>query len=184
MHEQNKWYGANGGRYAEHVYGLMAALHPATVLDYGCGKGGLEATVRSLVEKRQPRTPKISRNKSGRHRTMGVRMPAWTKYDPSIPGLDTPPEGKFDLVVCTDVLEHVEPEHIRDTMDSLWKMTGVVALLTFALRESNKTLPDGRNTHLIVEDRDWWMMKCLNRWGKVIETPWRNENTFMAVCFA
>ena len=155
FHEQNKWYGANGGRYAEHVYGLLASFHPETVLDYGCGKGGLRATVEDLIKRRRPAQPKLSRNKSGRHRMMGVTMPEWTMYDPSIPGLDSYPEGKFDLVVCTDVLEHVEPQFITSTLDELWKMTGKVALLTFALRESNKTLPDGRNTHLIVEDRDW-----------------------------
>ena len=43
-------------------------------------------------------------------------------------------------------------------------LCNVVAYMVAATRPAKKTLPDGRNTHLIVENRDWWERKLSEYW--------------------
>jgi hypothetical protein len=50
--------------------------------------------------------------------TLANALPQFTVrgYDPAIPDLDTHPEP-HDLFICTDVLEHVEPEFVDMVID-------------------------------------------------------------------
>lgn len=102
------------------------------LLDYGCG--------RQLLA-----------------RTLG---PAYrvTPYDPCIDGLDSPPEP-HPVVVCSEVLEHVEPECIDAVMADLRRVTLQRGLLTISLAPAKKTLPDGRNAHLLLQSKEWWFDK-------------------------
>ena len=83
-------------------------------------------------------------------------------YDPAIPGLDSPP-APADLVVCTDVLEHVEPEFLDNVLDDLRRVTRNVLLVAVSTVPAKKFLPDGRNAHLIVKPLDWWEAKLATR---------------------
>ena len=89
LHERNPW-GTTGGAYAGDTIAKILKNTPEirTVLDYGCGEGGLKEYVEKL----------------------GVTDREWTLYDPGMKRFSGRPEGKFDLVVTTDVLEHVEPD--------------------------------------------------------------------------
>lgn len=80
------------------------------------------------------------------------------KYDPAIPEFSADPEPA-DLVVCTDVLEHIEPECLDDVLGHIRSKTKKKAYFVIATRRAKKTLPDGRNAHLIVESSDWWLNK-------------------------
>jgi len=64
-------------------------------------------------------------------------------------------------VICTDVMEHIEPECLDDVIDDLKRVTNIVLVVNIALRPAKKTLADGRNAHLIVKDIEWWMGKFL-----------------------
>ena len=79
-------------------------------------------------------------------------------------------------------MEHVEPEYLEATVRRLHALSRRAAFMTFALRPSNKTLPDGRNTHLIVEDRDWWRAR-LAQFAHVVELPWKNADTYIVLAF-
>lgn len=89
-HLKSAEYGADGHKYAENVLKLVAATKPLSVLDYGCGKGTL---ARSLP------------------------FPIW-EYDPAIEHKRESPR-QADLVVCTNVLECVEKEHVEDVLGDL-----------------------------------------------------------------
>ncbi len=103
------------------------------ILDYGCGKGSLKAILQ---------TPTLLVD----------------EYDPGIKGKDTPPEGPYDLVVCVDVLEHVEPEFVDAVLDDLFRLSKDVFVIvdTYAAK---KILPDGRNAHLSIAGSLWWQAK-------------------------
>jgi hypothetical protein len=83
-------YGSDGFRYAGIVRKLVAATDAKSVLDYGCGKGVLAAK---------------------------LDFPIW-EYDPAIPGKTATPRPA-DLVVCTNVLDDVEPEYLADVLVDL-----------------------------------------------------------------
>lgn len=127
LHAENPDYGVSGSKRADVVRKMVAATKPLSVLDYGCGKGTL---------------------------AMSLPFPIW-EYDPAIPGKDAPPRPA-DLVVCTDVLEHIEPEFLEAVLLDLARCTQKVCYVVVNTGPARKTLPDGRNTHLIQQPREWW----------------------------
>ena len=147
LHEDRD-YGRGGKRWMNFIHRKLGPFRPfngmVDMLDYGCGKG-----------------------------TLGKLMPFFIdEYDPCVPEKSARPEPHW-YVICTDVLEHIEPECIDDVLADLAYLTLGQALLVIATRPANKCLPDGRNAHLIVEDEFWWKRKLaqhfttLNRYHNV-----------------
>lgn len=128
LHEQKPMYGMSGRKWAPTVMALREKYDTVSVLDYGCGKGSL-----------------------GKEIPGGV-----TNYDPAIKEFSRPPKP-HNIVVCTDVLEHVEPQHLSAVLGHISELTRKVALLVVATRPARKTLPDGRNCHLIIRSAGWWV---------------------------
>src|SRR5262245_33373426 len=81
-------YGTSSGRVADAVEILIADKKHASVLDYGCGKGHFK------TEMRRRGLDDLVR-----------------EYDPAIEGKDGEPDHA-DLVICTDVLEHIERDKL------------------------------------------------------------------------
>lgn len=127
LHQSNIAYGVGGGKHADIVQKLLKSTESQSVLDYGCGKGYL---------------------------AKALPFPIW-EYDPAIPGKDENPKAA-DLVVCTDVLEHIEPDKLLSVLADLQRVTKKVGYFTIHTGPAQKTLPDGRNTHLIQQKRQWW----------------------------
>lgn len=100
------------------------------ILDYGCGKGTL---------------------------AMNLPFPI-AEYDPAIPGKNQPPEPHM-FIVCTDVLEHVEPECLNDVLADIKRVMMRFGMFIISTKAATKTLPDGRNAHLIVKPAEWWVAK-------------------------
>ena len=136
MHETRDDYGVGGWRHADKVLGLRDELECDTVLDWGCGKGALK---------------------------QALGNPEWmSEYDPAVPGKDARP-AMADLLVCTDVLEHIEPGLLDNVLTEIVRLTAKAAFLIIATRPASKTLPDGTNTHKIVENAEWWQAKLAEK---------------------
>jgi hypothetical protein len=98
-----------------------------------------------------------------------IPFPIW-EYDPAIPTKATPPRAA-DLVVCTDVLEHIEPECLEAVLIDLHRVVLKIGYFIINTGPARKTYADGRNTHLLQEGRAWWE-KRLSKYfkiGKIIE---------------
>jgi hypothetical protein len=130
LHASPRGYGGRGDRWATTIVGIAEQYGCGSVLDYGCGQGSLAKALAGS--------------------NLVVR-----EYDPAIPGKDGPP-AFADLVVCTDVLEHIEPEKLDTVLRHLRVLARKVAFLVIATRPANKTLADGRNAHLIIQGDAWW----------------------------
>lgn len=133
LHKDNLAYGVGGGKHADTVLKLAESLKTNSILDYGCGKGYL---------------------------AKAIPFPIW-EYDPAIPEKSESPRPA-DLVVCTDVLEHIEPEKLNYVLDDLKRCTKKVGFFVIHTGPSSKNLADGRNSHLIQEKKEWWI-KRLNK---------------------
>ena len=110
---------------------IAKSFNPETVLDYGCGQGHL-ARLLTDVEIEE--------------------------YDPAIEGKDEEP-ARADVVVCSDVLEHIEPECLDDVLLHLRALTRNRAILVIATGPSRKIMADGRQAHLIIQDAGFWFLK-------------------------
>lgn len=147
LHAAPRGYGGKGSKWAAAVAALARAYQATSVLDYGCGQGSLGIALRAAP--------------------LGLEV---RDYDPAIPGKDGPPEPA-DLVVCTDVLEHIEPDRLDVVLTDLRRMARRVVFAVIATRPSNKTLPDGRNAHLILEDAAWWVTRLTGAGFTAIPGP-------------
>lgn len=146
MHAQGN-YGIGGWKRAKDVMHMAIKFDAKTILDYGCGQGRLK-----------------------RECTLPIR-----EYDPAITGKDSPPRP-HDLVVCSDVLEHVEPECLDSVLEHLKSLTIKACYVVVHLTPAKKVLPDGRNAHLIQEDHFWWDKK-LSGYFRVAHVAVAGENT-------
>jgi 2-polyprenyl-3-methyl-5-hydroxy-6-metoxy-1,4-benzoquinol methylase len=150
VHEQRtpqKAWGTTGGRNAgaELVSIIRGRGDIKTVLDFGCGQRTLEKYVQASSDCHQVE---------------------WHNYDPGLPGLDTLPTQDFDLIVSTDVLEHVEPDMIDETLDWMRAHAKRGMYHQIACDPCGLILPDGRNAHLITERLEWWLPKFdVPGWG-------------------
>lgn len=77
-------------------------------------------------------------------------------YDPGIEELSEYPDFPAEMVVCSDVLEHIPAQDIPWFLDELFKLTTKVLHVTIHLGPAVTFLPDGRNAHVTVRPRDWW----------------------------
>lgn len=130
LHAAPRGYGQRGDKWAPTVLFLAGECMAKTILDYGCGQGSLGVALRSA----------------------GYRV---AEYDPAIDGKDAPPRPA-DLVACTDVLEHVEPDRIEAVLDHLASLTRKSLFAVISLVPTEKRLSDGRQAHILLRSPEWW----------------------------
>lgn len=150
LHETAPHYGIGGGMFKQPVAMTVEKEGHRSVLDYGCGKGTLKMCLPNL----------------------DIR-----EYDPAIPGKEADPEPA-DLVLCTDVLEHIEPQHLNAVLRHMASKTLRKIMLNIATREADKDLEDGRNAHLIVKDEKWWREKILQHFQITEWTPMKGKAVY------
>jgi len=132
---------------------FIKEIKPKSILDFGCGKGNLIVTLKENY-------PDIE--------VFG--------YDPANPQYanDVP---CVDMVVSTDVLEHVEPEFINDTIEML-SLKGKYHYHLISCAPAKLVLPDGRNAHLIQEGPDWWKPRFENAGFEILSEEYREFEKF------
>jgi hypothetical protein len=152
LHRTSVVYGSGAGtKFGEQLLKLMHKYGTRDVLDYGCGKGKL------------------------RHVLPEIRC-----YDPAIPEFDCPP-NPADLVICRDVMEHVEPECVDDVLAHIKSLTKRAAYFVISCRLAAKKLPDGRNTHISVHPPEWWQAKLEKHWKVEPRRAQPEEAEFLCV---
>jgi 2-polyprenyl-3-methyl-5-hydroxy-6-metoxy-1,4-benzoquinol methylase len=99
---------------------------------------------------------------------MSRRLENVTNYDPATyPELPSP----HHVVVCMDVLEHVEPDCLKDVLKHLAELTQKVAYVVVSNAKHGKKLPDGRYSHLIVRPENWWLKRLASVFKEVQYGP-------------
>jgi len=141
-------------RWQPYLESLMESFDAQTLLDYGCGG-----------------YPRLQEH---------MKHHAVTSYDPALPGHDYLPLNPFDLVVCIDVLEHVEPSTLDDVIDYLKHVTGKALLISVSTSPSTKLLPDGSPWHCHVQPKEYWDKK-LHHFGIIDNSDGRDEVTYLWV---
>jgi hypothetical protein len=61
-----------------------------------------------------------------------------------------------DIVCCIDVIEHIEMEYLDAVLLDLKEITREVGFFSVHTGPAVKSLPDGRNAHLIQQPSSWW----------------------------
>ena len=128
IHQEDEDWGTGPRGNIIYICNFLYCNNVGKLLDYGCGKG----------------------------ENLGWFLPIEvSNYDPAMYEWSTDPEPE-DYLLCTDVLEHIEPECIEDVLKHLVSKFNKKALLCISLQKSKKFLSDGRNAHLLVKPDIWW----------------------------
>lgn len=130
-HEEATGYGTGGYKHLDAVLRLAEQYGAETVLDYGCGQATLYKHARRVSPLK------------------------FSNYDPALEQYSAEP-APADMVVCTDVLEHIEPLMLPNVLAHIAGLTQKVAFLEIACRPAKRVLADGRNAHLLVRDGYFW----------------------------
>ena len=127
---QNSGYGIVGHYYSDEIVKLADKIGTRDLLDYGCGKSTLANALPFSIK----------------------------QYDPAIKKYEHEPEPA-DFVVSTDVMEHIEPECLDSVLKHIHSKTKKLFYCSISTTKAAKTLSDGRNAHLIVENLGFWSTK-------------------------
>jgi hypothetical protein len=139
LHAQGKFPGLSIRAHLIAITELVMASGAKTLLDFGCGAG------RQYEEECY-------------HVLWGF-MP--TLYDPAVKAYSKKPTGRFDGVICTDVLEHVPERELDHVIADLVGYARKWCFISVCCRpaKGNKRLLDGRNVHVTIKPPDWWREK-------------------------
>jgi hypothetical protein len=150
MHEDCLFDGLDPLVYAPGLIEVFDEFDCMSILDYGCGGAALSRYLSLPIF------------------NFDICRPEYAHEPPAA-----------DLVVCFDVLEHVEPEYLDEVIRHIKSKTRKVAHFVIAnVPDETKLLPDGRNPHLIVEPPNWWYAKlrehfpfvreelCIHYWAR------------------
>ncbi|MEE9346258.1 MAG: hypothetical protein V3U88_11685, partial [Methylococcales bacterium] len=118
---------------------LVKLTEANTILDFGSGKGKLYQDA--------PDYPANSRFKT---------IPSWgealvTCYDPGYQPFSEPVEGQYDVVISTDVVEHIPEEDIAWVLDKIFAYATQALYVVAACYPAQKHLPDGTNAHCTLQ---------------------------------
>lgn len=148
LHKDNSLYGPADSWFQDtnikRLFGIPYGIKKVneysnikSVLDYGCGKGGLVLALKKTLCS-----------------DISIRG-----FDPGIEEYSTMPKEKFDIITCVDVLEHIDRHAIDAVLNQIKNsMTGFMVFI-IDLIPAIKSLADGRNAHILLAPPEYWASK-------------------------
>ena len=138
---QDNWIGEALAEYKHNIFEIIKNNNVKTILDYGCGKAKFHSIL--FNNRKVPGSP------------MGVNI---TSYDPAVAQFSNKPTGQYDLVLCIDVMEHVQEDKVDEVLKDIFSY-GNKVFLTITCYPAMQTLTNGKNAHYTVKEPDWWKEK-------------------------
>ena len=133
LHAEGKFQGFSIRPHVEQIAELIEKYEARSMLDYGSGKGLFH-----------------------REHKWGIPVRC---YDPAVEWLALKPTGRYDAVICTDVMEHIPESGIDAVLAEIDDYARKFSFLSICTREARKKLPNGENCHLTIRPESWWLDK-------------------------
>lgn len=167
LHREKPSYG-RGATYLWKIIKLCEEYDLNNAIDFGCGKGAL---ANAMTQE-------------------GVLT---MKYDPAIQEFSESPESilsqlgmdRVDLLVANDVFEHFDPTKVHAELERINGLARVI-FANISCRPATQILPDGRNAHTTLKDRQGWMATCNNAFKNkaMILLEWHPRNQNLVIAYA
>lgn len=155
LYKIKKNYGKTSIKLYDMLKKIINDLNISSVLDYGCGKSKLL----DLIKKNSK-----------------IKI---FKYDPAIKKYSTLTKNKTDLVICSDVLQHV-PLYDLDRVLKEIKSKGIYILFYIKCTNHKTKLPNGTYANCTVYDKKWWLEKLSTYFYNIKEIK---ISDLTSVCF-
>ena len=132
LHESpTKFTGKSLRAWIEEIDQLMITHDCKNILDYGCGKARFWPA--HWLEKIQG-------------------------YDPAVENFSEEPRPA-DMVVCTDVMEHIPESSIDDTLKHINSLSNKWIFFVIDTKKAIKKFKNGENCHVTIKPPIWWQTK-------------------------
>jgi hypothetical protein len=146
MSPETTYPGVSVLTHLKRIKELIIATGARTLLDYGCGKG--------LQYELSP----VTVPGEGQHDSV---LDYWELdevrcYDPCHAPFSKLPDGRFDGVITTDVLEHCPEEDIGWIVAELFSYAERFVFASIAAYPAKSRLPTGENAHCTIRPLEWW----------------------------
>lgn len=158
MNEKQLFDGGGKQRILPLIKQTIEKYNAIRVLDYGCGYGN-DWHMR-LIPKGNDRicTPQL----------FGEKLVGFHRYDPAYEIYSADPPGLFNLIICTDVMEHVLIEDIPEVLKHIESKCTTDGTVLFSIPTvlSKNAFLDGENMHCTIMSPQEWkeiIGKHLNR---------------------
>ena len=116
-----------------------------TLLDYGAGKG--QSYKQKDIQIGSVVAPSLQEYWG---------LEAIRCYDPGFEPFSQLPQEQFDVVISTDVLEHITEPDLPWILDEMFGYARKFVFANIACYPAKKNLPNGQNAHCTVRSPDWW----------------------------
>lgn len=149
IYANNKNYGNTGHKYVDEIANYIRTNKCSKILDFGCGVGLLK---KHLLE----------------------RAIEIDEYDPAIKEKSIIYKNNYDLIITTDVLEHLYENEIEFVIKEMLLLNPKFMLHIISTRKAISVLPDGTNAHKTIKQGNWWrdvIKKYTNFQVKLYEKP-------------
>mgnify|MGYP006240330569 CR=1 FL=1 len=134
IHGNLPTYGAGNTAYLSDINQFIQDYGPTSILDFGCGKGGLVDWLRKI----HPEVEAVG-------------------YDPCVEGFQSLPDRKFDMVISTDVFEHFHPHLVVQELEKVASLALQFCYFTVSTRPAKQVLPTtGEQCHTTLCPPLWW----------------------------
>lgn len=131
LHLKSPIYGTSGSAYADAVFKYIKKTNSKSILDFGCGKGHLSLNLKKL----------------------GFDI---DEYDPAIEGKNKIKKKQYDLIITTDVLEHLHEDEVEYIIKDFIKLKPKHMFHAISTRPAAQILSDGTNAHKTIKSGSWW----------------------------
>ena len=147
-HEKHNEYFA-GFSIMDHIHEighLIQYSNIQTAIDYGCGKARAHK----------------------KFNFKGIwKLKELALYDPGVEEYSIKPTTPADLVICTDVMEHIPENLVDEVLADINALATKAIFFNIATTPASKRLVDGSNAHATVQRADWWQNK-IDRIDKLV----------------
>ncbi len=128
-------------------------------MDYGCGNGVLLKLLK--------------------HKYQKINIDG---YDPAIKEFSVIPKNHYDMIINTDVLEHIPKNDICDVLNHIKSLSNNVF---FCLHHGKAwtILPNGENAHITIEPKEWYHNLMKKYFDIIIPLNARNPINSIVITF-
>ncbi len=122
-----------------------------SLIDFGCGKAIRYIDICKITDKTTGQK-KIYKNVAD---YWGIRD--YVLYDPGVTAFSKFPNSQKDLVICTDVMEHIPAQDTIKLLTEIYELANKAVFFAIEINNvSNKKLSDGRDVHINLKTKEEW----------------------------